>query len=207
MKFANLFSVLNTLILFWSIQGFAYFSHHATGNLITQRDFNLTATIQQITNPDSATNVVGYIDSGFSDSANIRAIIGVGKKDFQLGGMYKWVPVPDYENQPAMGLMYGALYVSDDDSSELNLRLHPFVSKNFETTLGQFNAYAALPMGIRKFDGDSDFPIQFVVGAELEKSNHPNIGFTAEVGMDFHKAFTYFSVGLLYKFSEAGPKF
>ena len=84
MKFANLFSVLNTLILFWSIQGFFYFSHHATGNLITQRDFNLTATIQQITNPDSATNVVGYIDSGFSDSANIRAIIGVGKRIFSL---------------------------------------------------------------------------------------------------------------------------
>lgn len=188
-------------LLFFSTYSFAYYVHHATGDLVEPMDFTFTSVAQQVTDPSSGLNLIGLIDSGFTEDTNIRGLIGIGDKDFQIGGFYKWVPIPDYSNQPAMGLLTGFSYMSESDTNELNVRLQPFISKKFESNIGEFNSYLALPLGLRKFDGGSNVPAQLTIGTELNSRHFDNIVFTGEIGLNLRKSFTYFSIGAVFSLS------
>ena len=193
-------------LLFFSSQSYAYYVHHTTGDLVKPMDFTFTAIAQQVTDPSSGLNVIGLIDSGFSEDTNIRGLIGIGDKDFQIGGFYKWVPIPDYDNQPAMGVLTGFSYMSESDTNELNVRLQPFISKKFDSNLGEFNSYLALPLGLRKYDGGSDVPVQLTIGSELNSGHFDNIIFTGEIGLNLRNSYTYFSLGAVFSFAKT-PKF
>lgn len=199
-------AILILALLCFSTQSFAYYVHHTTGDLVKPMDFTFTAVAQQITDPSSGLNLIALIDSGLTEDSNIRGLVAVGDQDLQIGGFHKWVPVPDLDSQPAMGLLTGFTYVSDRDFNELNVRLHPFISKQFSAGLGEFNSYLALPLGLRKYDGGSDVPVQLTIGTELETDHFRDVIFTGEIGLNLRNSFTYFSLGAVFKFGKS-PRF
>src|SRR5690606_13854627 len=109
--------------------------------------------------------------SWLSDDSNVRGIIGFGTTDFQVGGFYKWVPIPDVEGQPAIGFAAGVLYARTEGLNDLSLRFHPLISKQYQIDWGEITPYGSIPIGIRSIDGETDVPVQAVIGAELKTSH------------------------------------
>lgn len=182
--------------------GHAYYSTLTTGDLLERGNYEMNVETQFITDDDSGVNLVGRFDSWLSEDSNLRAVLGFGTTDFQVGGFYKWVPYPDVEGQPAIGLMAGLLYASTEGLDDISVRVHPFVSKKFEIELGEITPYGALPFGIRSMDGETDVPVQAVIGAELKTVNLEKIRFMGEIGFDINEAFTYVSLAASLQWDE-----
>lgn len=190
--------------MLWASPSQAYYETLTTGNLLERGQYAATGSGQFITSGDDGFNVVGMLDSGLTADSNLRAVVGFGTTDFHLGGYYKWVPIPDVDNQPAVGIMGGVVYARHEQFDELSLRFHPLISKAFEVEVGDITPYASLPFSLRSVDGDFDVPLQAVVGAELKTFHYENIKFISEIGFDVSKSFTYFSIGMIVGIDQSG---
>lgn len=179
----------------------AYFATIDTGDLIAPGKFQASVEPQLILNKYDGFNLVGRFDTGINDSSSVRGILGFGKVDFQLGGMYKYIPFPDLPSQPAIGFETGALLARVDGKTEFSLRFHPLVSKKFETEIGDLTPYGSLPFGVTSRSGEDTFvPLQFEVGAELRPLNMPNLSFFAELGINISNSFSYLSAAVAWRF-------
>jgi hypothetical protein len=206
-RFRNL--VLIGSLFLWSVPSLAYYTTMDTGRLLKQGEFKLGAEAQFITEGDDGVNLAGRFDGPIDDELGWRAQVGFGTTDVFLAGFVKWVPIPDTENQPAIGVNLGVLYANYESVSELSLRAHPFISKEFhKMDIGQITPYAALPIGIRTVDGDSDVPFQIAIGADFRPDGLEKINFIAEIGFDINDAFPYFAFGATLEFdNENGIEF
>lgn len=200
------FSLIATFIL--TLPSYAYYSTMDTGDLLRQGNHKVSAETQFITDKGSGANFVGRFDSGLTFDSNIRGMIGFGTTDFHIGGFYKWVPIPDIDNQPAIGLLAGVLYARDDGLNELSVRLHPLISKMFPLDFGDLTPYASLPIGLRSQDKKADrsskvdVPVQIAAGAQLKTLHFERLLFNLELGFDINKAYTYISLGVSLLFDD-----
>ncbi|MGE0763996.1 MAG: hypothetical protein AB7N80_12010 [Bdellovibrionales bacterium] len=195
-------SIATFLALGTSTASAGYYSMMDTGRLLTDGHYKLGAETQFITEGDDGINLSATIDGPWNEELNWRGLVGFGTTDIFLGGFVKWVPFPDADKQPAVGVLFGVLYANYEDISELNLRAHPFVSKNFSLEIGDLTPYAALPLGLRTADGDTDLTSQIAIGAEYRPDAFEKIRFLAEMGFELNDSFPYFSVGASIDFDE-----
>jgi hypothetical protein len=194
--------VLLLAALGFSPSSWAFYSTMDTGDLLEVGKYRLGAESQFITNEDTGVNGIARFDFGFNEEANVRAELGFGTTDIHIGGYFKWVPIPDYENQPAIGLTTGLLFAQYEGETELSLRLHPIISKGFAVDFGKITPYASLPIGLRTYDHDTDVPVQLTLGSDLFFQEINLWHFKGEVGFDVSKAFTYLSIGASLDFDE-----
>lgn len=180
----------------------AYFSTLDTGEVTNQGSYRVILEPQFILNKYDGVNLVGRFDTGITDDQAVRAIVGFGEVDFQMGGMYKWVPFPDADGQPAIGGSAGVLYARVADETEFSLRFHPFVSKRFETEVGDLTPFVSLPLGVTTRDDDTFVPVQLAAGSEWKTLHWENLRFMAELGLNVSKSFSYISFGLVYEFDD-----
>ena len=197
---------------FTSFSTHAYYSTMDTGSLLEKGKFKSHLETQFITSNNSGLNLNGRFDMGLTKDSGFRGIIGFGTTDFHLGGFYKWVPIPDIHNQPAIGLLAGVAYASFSGINDLSLRFHPIVSKTFEFELGEITPYGSLPIGIRSMNRDhssnnTDIPIQLTLGAELKTLHWEKVTFMSEINFDIQHTFSYFSLGVNVEFDEEGIQF
>lgn len=182
----------------------AYFSTLDTGDVTGVGRYRTILEPQFIVNKYDGVNLVGRFDTGITADQAVRAIVGFGEVDFQLGAMYKWIPFPDAAGQPAIGGSAGAMYARVAGETEFSLRFHPLVSKRFETEVGDLTPFVSLPLGLTSRDGDTFVPVQLAVGTEWKTLNWENLRFMTELGLNVSKAFSYLSFGLVYEFDDAG---
>lgn len=189
-------------------QSWAFYSTMDTGEVLEQGKYQIGAETQFITNNDSGANLIGRFDGGISEEAGFRGEVGFGTTDLHLGGFFKWVPIPDYQDQPAIGITSGLVFAEYSGHSELSVRFHPIVSKGFTTEFGKITPYGSIPFGLRSYDNDTDVPVQLTGGSELHFNEIPLWRFKAEVGFDLNDAFTYISLGASLDFdAENGIRF
>lgn len=196
------------IALVTSLSSQAYYTFQDSGNMLEPGRYALGAELQMVTSKDSGVNLVGKFDGGLSDEFNYRAVVGFGEVTFQMQGLLKWVPIPDIDNQPAIGITTGFLYAKydTDESStanEFSIRFIPFLSKKFDSAVGPFTPYVAVPMAIRTYDSDSDVPIALAIGSKYESVDLKGVEFTAEIGFDIDKAFNYIALGAIFPFDES----
>ena len=182
----------------------AYFSTLDTGDVIEPGKYRAIVSPQTIFNEFSGLNVLGMFDTGLSEDQSVRALVGFGEVDFQVGGMYKWIPFPDVGDQPAIGVSGGLVWAKVEDHNALSLRIHPLVSKKFETEVGDFTPYGSMPIGVTDFEDETFVPIQLVGGTEWRTLHFENLTFMAELGLNLSKAFSYISAGAVWYFDEEG---
>lgn len=180
----------------------AYFSTIDTGELIAPGQYQASFEPQLIFNRYDGGNAVLRFDTGLNEESGIRGILGFGKVDFQLGGMYKYVPFPDLDKQPAIGFETGAILARVNGGSEFSLRFHPLVSKRFATEVGDFIPFASLPLGITTRSNETVVPIQIAGGTEFRPLNYQNVSFFGELGINLNQAFSYFSLAAAWRFDE-----
>lgn len=194
-------------LMIFSGQSFAYYTFQETGDLLAPGRYAVGGELQFQTSKRSGVNILGRFDGAISDEMNYRGFVGLGDVDFQAGGYVKWVPFPDFEKQPAIGITLGGLVASytvpqKGSNTEFSLRATPFISKSFDAELGQFTPYAALPVGARTYDGDSDGTLQLIVGNRFIHPEMLGAHFFGEVGFDFDNTFGFISVGATFPLNE-----
>lgn len=194
--------LLPTLLLTFGLNAQAYYLHQATGDILKKDEYRVGVTPQFIVDPDSDFNLSAYADMGFNRDFNLRAVLGFGD-NFHTGIFANYVPVPDVEGQPAIGVLGGVMIARPGaDLTEVSFRAHPFASKKFETEIGVFDAYGALPIGLRFLDGDTDLPAQLTFGTNWLTYNFQNVMFNAELGIDVSESFSYIAIGVVISLDE-----
>ena len=133
----------------FSLSSQAYYSVIENGEVLSQGEYQMNLESQFVTNSGSGVNLVGRFDSYLTEESKIRGMIGAGRNDFHAAAFYTWVPIPDYDQQPAIGLSSGLLYGMDEGDNELSVRFHPFVAKKFEVEIGDISPYVSIPFKFR----------------------------------------------------------
>lgn len=185
----------------------AFYTFQETGDLLAPDRYAVGTELQFRTSNGSGVNILGRVDGGFSDEWNYRGFIGLGDTDFQVGGHLKWVPFPDFEKQPAIGVTFGghiASYAVGDRGSktEFALRTMPFISKSYEAEVGQFTPYASLPLGLRTYDEETDATVQLALGTRFIHPEMLGAHYFAEVGFNLDNVFAYISVGANFPLND-----
>jgi hypothetical protein len=186
----------------WMTSANAYYTTMDSGTVLPPGNYKLGVETHFITEGDDGVNLAARFDGPITDELNWKTLLGFGTTDFFAGGFVKWVPVPDLESQPAIGITAGVLYANYEGVSELSLRAHPFVSKEFELEFGDVAPYLALPIGIRTVDNETDVPFQAALGVEFRPDGLEKINFVAELGFDVNDAFPYFALGANLTFDD-----
>lgn len=186
---------------------FAYNSVIQTGDVVEAGAFKINIAPQIILSRYKGVGVDAMLDVGVDSSSSVRGLIGVGDGvDFQVGGLYKYIPFPDTDRQPAVGIEAGVVYARAGGVSEFDLRANPLVSKRFELEFGDLSPYAALPVGINIRSGGSQVPIQLAVGTELRMLSTANLSFFVEGAVNLYDAFGYVTGAIAWRFDEVKLK-
>ena len=203
------FSALSLLFaLFSSASAWGYYAVLDNAEVLPEGRYKLTGDLQFFTE-DSGMNAGGRFDVGFGDEFGMRGIVGFGETDIFVGGMFRWVPVPDVDNQPAMALNMGVIYGKDSSVRDLSFRLEPMLSKKIEIQTSVLTPYAALPVSMRirnsdnpHVDEDTEVAFQLVLGSQIQLEQWKNLQFMAEFGFDLDNAPGYVAAAAVFYFDE-----
>lgn len=201
-----LFAVFAVIALTAPMKALGYFSTIDTGELVSPTQYQMILEPQLILNKYDGINMIGRLDTGLNESSSIRGILGFGKVDFQIGGMYKYVPFPDTDKQPAIGGEVGAILARVNGQTEFSVRIHPLISKRLETEVGDVIPYASLPLGVTTKPDKTFVPVQIVGGAEFRPLNIANLSLFTELGINITEAFSYISLAAAWRFDDAALK-
>jgi hypothetical protein len=147
-------------------------------------------------------NATGSFDAAINEDSSYRLNMGFGETDFFVGGSYKWVPIPDYDKQPAMGLRFGGLYARPKSINYFALRVDPLISKKFATDYGVLTPYGAIPVMLAFIDSKNELQAQITAGAEFKPNDNDKWIFGSEVGVNAKDSFSYFLITVSYLLDE-----
>lgn len=158
---------------------------------------------QILTSRGGGANVTGFFDAPFNDSTVGRLWLGAGAIDFNLGATVKFVPFPDVESQPGIGIRAGGFFARKGDSNLLTLHLAPIFSKKVQSEYGLFIPYVAVSLNTtstkeRNFTGS-----QMVFGTEFKTPDIPTMYFGAELGLDLSESYSYVSGTVTFPFDSS----
>jgi len=184
----------------------AYLDVLDTGEITKPGTFKLTGDLQLLTDIGGA-NVGGIFDMGFQDEFGVRTLFGTGRTNFYVGGLFKWMPIPDIEGQPAIGFNAGLIYGSMDHNRDLTFRFEPLLSKKFTTDSVLFTPYISLPVGLRSRDSrdlgnSNDLTWQLVTGTQMQVEKWKRLQFVGEIGLDLGQAPSYISVAAVFYYDH-----
>lgn len=170
-----------------------------TAELIGEDTYKANVESQIMTDGDSGINLIGRFDNRLTDDSSYRVEVGFGNVDFNVAAFYKWAPIPDTGNQPAMsvagGVSLARFRFGGETANDLSLRAHPIISKRFEIEFGDLTPYGGIPIGLRTVEGDTDLTAQLSLGAHVKPNRFKKMSFVGELGFDLSEAFTYLSFG------------
>ena len=208
MRPIQLFVLSLTTVLLSVVAAQAYYTTMDTGEIVQKGSYRLMTETNVVFNDLSGLNLVGKFDLGMNESSNFRFLLGGGAVGFQTGVLYKWIPIPDFENQPAIGILGGFVYARNEGVNYLNLRFHPLISKKFNTSSGKFTPFAALPFGFTFTKEATKFPMQLALGTEWQPKSLKKLSFMLEGGFNLHESFGHIAFAALLAFDEdQGLKF
>ena len=200
-------SIAVAALLLTSQFAHAYGSVIQTGDLVDPGAFQAGLAPQITFSRYDGVSLDALLDVGVDNASSARGLIGVGDGvNFEVGGLYKYIPFPDTERQPAIGGEVGVIFARTEGKSEVDLRFNPLISKKLETEIGDVSPYASLPISIAFRDGSTLVPIQLAAGSELRLLSTPQLSFFAEAGFNLHDAFGYVSGAVAWRFDEVKLK-
>ena len=201
MHYTNL--LLFPICLFFSSLSFAFFSTMDTGDILAPSQYTFTSEAQMVSSGEDGGNFRFHLDQAFDDSSQWRLTLGTGVNNYQASALFKWVPIPDYEQQPAIGLIGGLSFVELNNQSLVALQLKALVSKNFVTEYGYVSPYASLNLAFELSNVLDGSPAQLVAGSRYRSEDWQQSFILAELGFEISNAFSYLSIGFQYDFHDA----
>ncbi|MBY0385052.1 hypothetical protein K2X05_07825 [bacterium] len=178
----------------------AYQSLLTSGDMIQPQTYQFLPYLESIFDEYDGLNINSRLAYGFNEELQGDVEIGFGEFDVMLGAFLKWVPIPDYEKQPAIGVRAGLSYIDTNRYSQTSVTAMPFVSKGIETPHGRIVPYLGLPMAINSNSDDTYFSTRLAFGTEWTHPTHKRCHAVAELGLELSKSFSSLTVGASYDF-------
>lgn len=176
-----------------------------SGELVEEGLYQVGIEPQIFTNNGGGTNLNLLFDAGINESTSARLSLGVGAIDFNAFGSVKYVPFPDVDNQPAIGIRLGAGFTKEGSENMLNTQIAPLLSKKIEADMfGVFTPYLAIPITYVIAKHENYTASNFVIGSEVNASEIPELKFGGELGFDMNRSYSYISLFLTYPFEAKG---
>ena len=132
----------------------------------------------------------------------MRVTLGGGAVDFNAFASAKWVPFPDVDNQPAMGVRFGAGIARDEGENILQLQVAPIVSKKMETDYGLAVPYLSTPFTFINTKVENVLASNLTVGTEFHYVDFPQGTLGAELGIELNKSYSYISIFATFPFDR-----
>lgn len=194
------FIFLTAFIL--SRSSFAYLAINETAELMPEGYYKIGVAPQLMLSDGGGINVGAFVDGYIADDINGRIQIGAGKTpDFWTSASIKWVPYPDVDRQPAMGLRGALIYARDESVDFYSFQVTPIISKMADTRYGKMIPYVGLPITLINTKSNSTTATQFAVGAEWFSNETMHIG--GEFDLNLNKSFTAVSVFISFPFDQS----
>ena len=188
-----------------ALQAQAFMTVQESNEVTPMGKHKLGAEPQIRTSNGSDPSFTGFFDAPINEEMSARVLLGSGDTDFYTGASFKWVPVPDYGNQPSVGMKVGAYFWRESSESFTTFRVDPIVSKRFETEIGDFTPYGALPVMFNSGKDYNKTGIQIAGGSEYFHKEADNMTFGLEVGVDTKDSFSYISGYVTIYLDDAHP--
>lgn len=180
-------------LLFLQFQAKAYFEVGESAEISKPGMFKVGVMPQIRLSGGSGMNFTGYFVAPVDEEKSYRLQAGGGDTDFYASGSFKWIPIPDYKNQPAIGGKVEAIFGREGGDSLVSLRVMPLISKKFEIHHGTLIPYGAVPLSYTTFRSTTESQINLVAGAEFITPQAQNMEFGGELGLNGNKSFSYIS--------------
>ena len=178
-----------------------------SGHILPSETFALVGEAQIITTrPHNGGSLIAHTHYGFNESINFIGSLGLGTNT-QVGAKIKWIPFPDYENQPALGLIAGFNYSTFTALDDIRIYMSPIISKEFVIPSGSITPYTSLPISLSSQsrpnnDREIKAPIRLAFGSELNIDAMEGWILLSEVGLNISDSLTYISIGAKYTFDK-----
>ncbi len=190
--FSKTFSVSLFMLLGWTMSASAgYLTLGESGELVKPYQYRIGASPQFLTNESGGMNVQAFVDAGWTDELASRFSFGVGKVDFNLSGSLKYIPFPDVDQQPAMGIRLTGYFARMGSESVTTLQIAPMVSRKFESEYGLWIPYSALAFNVGTFKDKGGLGTNFIIGTELKHPDAERFVFATEVGFNLKDSFSW----------------
>lgn len=192
--------IMKSLKLFFFFISFASFSFAnflsigESGEMLNKGNYRVGASLQNLSAGRSGLNIGTFVDSGISDDMSARFLFGVGSVDFHLGGSLKYIPFPDFENQPAIGIKASAWLARIADTSTTAIQLAPLISKKVDIKKVELTPYFSVPVNFVFTKSNSQTGTQFVVGTEYQHPELENVLFAGEVALNLNNSESGFAI-------------
>lgn len=191
----NHFKTFFIFITLTATSSFANFlSIGESGEMLNKDHYRLGASLQNLSAGRGGLNIGAFVDSGISDDMSARFLFGVGSIDFHLGASLKYIPFPDFENQPAIGVKVSGWLARISDTSTTALQLAPLISKKVDIKSVELTPYFSVPVNFVFTKNNSQTGTQFVVGSEYQHPELQNVLFAAEVALNLNNSESGFAI-------------
>ena len=194
-------SILSALLL--SSPAMAYLTISESAEIPPATYYQIGFEPQFLTDNGGGANVTGFFDAPFSDSTAARLWLGAGVIDFNVGATFKYVPFPDIERQPAIGIRAGGFFARKSDENILTAQVAPLFSKKVNTESGLFTPYAAFALDFTNTKERNFTGTQFVFGSEYKTPDIPKMYFGLEVGLNLNDSYSYVSGTVTFPFDSS----
>lgn len=180
----------------------AYLSIAESGELIAPGKYQVGMQGQGFLNHGGGGNLNVFLDAGLNDELSGRVSLGGGTIDFNSFASIKYVPFPDFQNQPAIGVRAGIGLARHEQENLLQFQFAPLMSKKVNTEFGLTVPYIAVPFTYINTDHDNFFATNIVLGSEFNYFEIPGVSFGGEFGLELNRSYTYFSVYATFPFDS-----
>jgi hypothetical protein len=177
---------------------FSYLTINETAEIMPDNFYKVGIAPQLLISDGGGINLGVFADMHLFDDVDGRATFGGGKTDFWTQVSLKWVPFPDIDRQPAMGLRGALGYARDEDVNSTSFQITPLISKKADTRYGNMIPYVGLPITYISTKDTSYTASQFTVGAEWFPRYDRHIG--AELNLNMNKSISSVSVYFSFPF-------
>lgn len=177
---------------------YAYVEVGESLEIVEENNYNFGALLQMRLSDGGGTNLTAFGDGRINEETGWRGFLGGGDLDFYGGGSMKWVPIPDYMDQPSLGGKVEVNFGRNNGDSLFAVRVVPMASKKTNWLDHRWAPYAGLPLGVSSFKGKSEFSANLAAGAEVKIDQLPDLQFVGELGIGLTNSFSYLSIGVTY---------
>ncbi len=190
---------LSTVVFLISLApaGHAYMSHMTTGDILQKNQVQALGYLEFW----RGTNVNARLSMGLTEDLQGDLEVSSGDIDFMASAMAKWVPIPDYQKQPALGIRGGLTYLDTNSYTQTSFSATPFASKSFESPHGKFAPYAGVPLSLNTNSDDTFFTARMILGLEWTPTANPHVHVIGEGGIKIStRSFGSVNIGAAYDF-------
>lgn len=200
--------LLMALFIIFANPTYAYIAVSETAEIPSTEKYRIGFEPQILLNQGGGINATFFLDRGINESTSGRVYLGAGAQDFTFGGSAKYIPFPDYDKQPAMGLRLGARYTRLENTNFLSLELTPIISKVVDTEKGLFHPYIAVPINYFITKESNYVGTSMAFGNEWHNiTNLEKATAGAEIGFSLNDSYSYISGYITYPLEQTRKGF